>query len=388
LFFWLAVNDGSPVVLAIAGAMGLLPQVLLAPFAGVYVDRLDRKKVMLLADLLTAVSTSLLMLLFFAGPIELWHIFVVMFFRSAMQAFHWPAMQASTTLMVPEEHLARVGGLNQSMMGLSSIVSPALGAVLYVALPMYLVLSVDLVTATVAIATLLVIRVPEIRKATGRLKASVIADLAEAYRYLRSWRGAVLAIAMFSLVNFLITPAITFFNLLTLYYFGQGPYEAALIDVVAGIGMVLGGLVLGIWGGTRRKIFTGMGALATAGGGTLLIGLLPPDGFLFAIAATLFVCINLAIVNGTIIAILQKGIRVDIQGRVFALVGSIAAGMGPLGLAIAGPTANALGIQIWFIVGGLFMAIVGAAAFLVPDIMQIEDRVPEQIAVEGVGITQ
>lgn len=381
LMFWLAVTTASPLVLAIAAVMGLLPQVLISPIAGAYVDRLNRKRVMVLADLLTALSTLILMVPFALGSVELWHVFLVMFFRSAMQAFHWPAMQASTTLMVPEDQLARIGGLNQSIMGVSSILGPAFGAALYVAFQMHLVLAVDVVTAAIAIFALVIVRIPEIRKVTER-RSTVLDDMTEAYRYLRSWKGAFIVVAVFSVVNFLITPAFTFFNLLTLYHFGQGPYEAALIDVVAGIGMIVGGLALGFWGGTKRKIVTCMGALSASGGGVLLIGLLPPDSFIVAVIATLFIGATLSIVNGTIMAIMQKGIRVDMQGRVFALLGSLASGMSPLGLAISGPVSDAFGIQSWFIVGGLFMVVVGMTTFFVPMIMHIEYHVAEEVVVD------
>lgn len=382
LMFWVAVTTASPLDLAIAGAMGLLPQVFLSPFAGAYVDRLDRKKVMLLADLLTALGTLILMLLFLAQTIALWQIFIVMFFRSAMQAFHWPAMQASTALMVPKDHLARITGLNQSVMGLTSIMGPALGAFLYVALPMYLVLGMDVVTAAMAITALLVVRIPEIRKPQGREKAPILRDLVGAFRYVQAWKGALLVVAVFSVVNFLMTPAFTFFNLLTLYHFDQGPYQAAFMDVMLGAGMITGGLILGMWGGSKRKIVTCIGALASSGGGVLLIGVLPPDGFLIAAAAALFIGTCLSIVNGIVMAILQKGIRADMQGRVFALLSSLASGMSPLGLALSGPFAEVFGIQAWFIAGGLIMVVVSAALFFVPVVLNIEDHIAEAVAIE------
>ncbi len=382
LMFWIAVTTASPLDLAIAGAMGLLPQVFLSPFAGAYVDRLDRKKVMLLADLLTALGTLLLMVLFIVQSIALWHIFIIMFFRSAMQAFHWPAMQASTALMVPKDHLARITGLNQSVMGLTSIMGPALGAFLYVALPMYLVLGMDVVTAAMAIAALLVVRIPEIRKPQGRERAPIFRDLVDAFRYVRAWKGALLVVAVFSVVNFLITPAFTFFNLLTLYHFGQGPYQAAFMDVMVGAGMITGGLILGMWGGSSRKIVTCIGALASSGGGVLLIGVLPPDGFLIAAGTALFIGTGLSIVNGIVMAILQKGIRADMQGRVFALLSSLASGMSPLGLALSGPFAGVFGIQAWFIAGGLIMVVVSAALFFVPVVLHSEDHIAEAVAIE------
>lgn len=382
LMLWLAITTGSPLILAIAAAMGMLPQVFLSPLAGAYVDRIDRKLVMVLADLLTALSTLILMVLFVLGSAELGCIFLVMFFRSAMQAFHWPAMQASTSLMVPEAHLARIGGLNQSVIGLSSILGPALGAMLYVAFPMHLVLAVDVVTAALAIATMLATRIPEIRRAEGKDQATVWRNMTEAYSYLASWRGALLIVTVFSVVNFLITPAFTFFNLLTLYHFGQGPFEVALIDIMAGFGMIAGGLTLGIWGGTRRKIVTCMGALASSGGAVMIIGFLPPGGFIIAVISTLFIGTALAMVNGTIMAILQKGIRADMQGRVFALLGSLASGMSPLGLALSGPFAGVFGIQAWFIAGGLIMVVVSAALFFIPVVLHIEDHIAEAVAIE------
>jgi len=204
----------------------------------------------------------------------------------------------------------------------------------------------------------------------------------DAFRYVRAWKGALLVVAVFSVVNFLITPAFTFFNLLTLYHFGQGPYQAAFMDVMVGAGMITGGLILGMWGGSSRKIVTCIGALASSGGGVLLIGVLPPDGFLIAAGTALFIGTGLSIVNGIVMAILQKGIRADMQGRVFALLSSLASGMSPLGLALSGPFAGVFGIQAWFIAGGLIMVVVSAALFFVPVVLHIEDHIAEAVAIE------
>jgi MFS transporter, DHA3 family, macrolide efflux protein len=382
LMLWIVTTTHSAVMLAVAAAMGVLPQVFLGPVAGAYVDRWNRKRVMIAADALTALATLLLMVSFALGLVELWQVFVIMFFRSAMQGFQWPAMQASTTLMVPEQHLARISGLNQTIQGLSAILAPALGALLFVALPMQLVLSVDLITAAVAIASLLVVRIPEVRRAAQVATVSVIADLKDAFGYLRSWKGMLVVVGIFSVVNFLITPAFTLFSILTLDFFGQGPYEVALIESISGVGMITGGVLLGVWGGSKRKIVTCMAALTLAGGGVLLIGFLPPGAFPLAVIASLIIGMTIAIVNGTTMAIMQKGVRPDMQGRVFALLGSISAGMSPLGLLLAGPIAEMFGIQFWFVLGGLVMTLIGVTSFFLPLIMRMEDREAEPIRLE------
>ena len=379
LLLWIADVYRDAVMLSVAAVMGILPQVILGPFAGAYVDRLNRRRVMIAADSLTALATLLLMTSFALGTIQLWQVFVVMFFRSTMQAFHWPAMQASTTLMVPEEHLARISGLNQTVQGFSSILAPALGALLYVSLPMNWVLSVDLLTAALAVIALLSVRIPEVRKAAAGAAASVVSDLKDAFQYLRSWKGMLAMVIIFSVVNFLINPAFTLFSLLTLDYFGKGAYEVGLIETVAGIGMIVGGLALVRWGGSKRKIVTCMSALAISGGAVLVIGLLPPTWFSVAVVAALVIGVTIAMVNGSAMAIMQKGVRADMQGRVFALMSSIATGMSPLGLILSGPISKAFGIQVWFVLGGAAMLFIGAVSFFLPVLMRMEDRETEKV---------
>src|SRR5574340_1045017 len=121
LVWHLTVKTGSTTVLAMATLVALLPQVVLGPFAGALVDRWDRRKVMMIADGSVALTTLILVALFSTGRIETWHIYVAMFLRSLGGAFHWPAMQASTSPMVPKEHLPRLAGANQALNGLINI---------------------------------------------------------------------------------------------------------------------------------------------------------------------------------------------------------------------------------------------------------------------------
>ncbi len=116
--------------------------------------------------------------------------------------------------------------------------------------------------------------------------------------------------------------------------------------------------------------------------GVSVIGLLPPGGYLIAVVACLFVGFMLALVNGTVMAILQKGIRADLQGRVFALLGAIANAMIPAGLLLAAPVSVTLGIQPWFAVAGAVLLIIGGASFFAPAVMRLEDHVAEKVAVD------
>lgn len=135
LVWHLTVQTGSTAVLATATLVAMLPEVLLGPFAGALVDRWDRRKVMIFADAAVALTTLGLVLLFLTGRVEIWQIYAAMFLRSLGGAFHWPAMQASTSLMVPQKHLARLSGANQALQGLLSIAAPPLGALLLGLMP-------------------------------------------------------------------------------------------------------------------------------------------------------------------------------------------------------------------------------------------------------------
>jgi DHA3 family macrolide efflux protein-like MFS transporter len=125
-----------------------------------------------------------------------------------------------------------------------------------------------------------------------------------------------------------------------------------------------------------------MAALTLSGAGVLIIGLLPPDAFVLAVVASLIIGLTIAVINGTSMAIMQKGVRADMQGRVFALLGSISAGMSPLGLVLAAPIAQIFGIQAWFLLGGLTMIVIGAVSFFLPLVMRMEDRETEQVPLE------
>ena len=130
LVWWLTESTGSATVLATATLVEMLPRIGLAPFAGALVDRWNRRSVMMAADGVIALATAAVALLFSLGIVQIWHIYLLMFVRSAAGGFHWAAMQASTSLLVPEEQLSRIGGMNQTLMGVANILTPPLGALL------------------------------------------------------------------------------------------------------------------------------------------------------------------------------------------------------------------------------------------------------------------
>ncbi len=372
LVWYLTIETGSATVLAVATMAAMLPHILLSPVAGAYVDRWKRRNVMIVADGLVAISTLALVILFALGIVEIWEIFVVMFVRSCFTAFHWPASQAATTMLVPERHLARVAGFNQSLGGFASILALPLGAVLIAFFPMQLVLSVDIVTAIIAILPLLVFRFPEPAAKDGPPRG-IMADMKDGMRFIRGWRGALLLISFFMVLNMLISPAFSLIPILVVGHFQGGALDFASLEVMSGIGMVAGGIALGIWGGTKRRIVTVMASTMLAGVAVSLLAFVPANGIFLAMVLLLFVGIMMPILNGSVMALMQSCVPPGMQGRVFALLGAMAMAAAPVGLAIGGPVADLVGILPWFLISGIPMVLIGVGSFLIPSIMNIED---------------
>ncbi len=382
LVWWLTQETGSATVLATASLVAMLPRILIGPFAGTLVDRLPRRWLMVWVDLFVAALAFLLAFLFYTGAIEVWHIYLVMALRAVGGAFHWPAMAAATSLLVPEKHLTRIAGLNQTMQGLLSIVSPPLGALAVSFLPMHGVMGIDLVTFSFAVLPLLFLAIPEPARAEAR-RLTYVSDLAAGFRYVWSWRGLFLLLCMAALLNGIAQPMGSLLPLLIKEHFGRGALELGWAESAWGIGVVVGGLFLSAWGGFRRKIHTILLGVVGMGLGFGLLGVLPGAWFYPALGLFFLAGFMNPLANSPFMALVQTTVEPGMQGRVFSLMSSLAQGMAPLSLLLAGPLADLFGVQFWYLVGGAGVMLLGLAAFTVPAIMRLEESRP--VAEEAVN---
>jgi DHA3 family macrolide efflux protein-like MFS transporter len=378
LVWYLTETTGSATVLSIATTMAVLPEIVLSPFAGALVDRWNRRLVMIVSDSAIALATLALGVLFALDAVQVWHIYALMFVRAAGGAFQWPAMQASTSLMVPTEHLARVAGLNQALLGAVNVISPPLGALLLETLPMQGTLAVDVVTAVLAVGPLLFVRVPqperEEREDRGSLLVSVLADVRAGWRYVAAWPGLVALIGTAMIFKLALTPTFSLLPLLVRDHFGGGAALLSLVEAVVGVGVVLGGLLLSAWGGFRRKIYTTLVGTTVLGLGLLVVGVTPGDMFPFALGSAFVVGLMIPLIDGPIMAIAHATIAPEMQGRVFTLLSSLLWLTSPFSLAIAGPVSDWLGLQIWFVVAGVMCALFAPLGFFVPVLVHIEEN--------------
>ncbi|MGB7874729.1 MAG: MFS transporter [Anaerolineales bacterium] len=381
LVWYLTRETGSATVLATATLVAMLPQIVLGPFVGALVDRWNRRIIMMVADGGIALATLLLVYLFASGQVQIWHIYVIMMVRSLGQAFHYPAMQASTSLMVPEKHLTRISGANQTLQGAINIIAPPTGALLLELLPIQGVLSIDIVTALLAISPLVFISIPQPDRndatadENGEIKpVGFLQDVREGLRYVASWPGLLAILVMATLINFLLTPTGSLMPLLITKHFGLGALEFGLMDSAWGFGVIIGGLILSAWGGFRRKVATSMMGIIGIGLGITIVGLTPANMYWLAISGMAFSGIMNPITNGPLFALVQSTVKPDMQGRVMSLIMSAATAMTPLSLMVAGPVSDAIGIRTWFWFGGVLCLLMGVGGFFIPAIMNVENN--------------
>ena len=373
LIWWIAETTGSASALALAGIMALLPTALFGPLGGALADRWSRRVVMIVADAVTAVCMVILVALFATGVVQIWHVYTLMFLRATMQAFQGPAAMASTPNLVPPEWLTRVAGMNQTMQGVLTIAAAPLGALALAFLPLQGALMIDVVTALLGIVPLLVYRIPQPPSSATKTGNSVLADIREGARYVAQRRGLLILYATVGLVVLTVLPTFSLTPLLVTQHFAGGVNEVALMEGLAGMGIIVGGVVVSLRTWTDRRIRLVMLSFAVSCGTVALTALAPSNWLWLAIVWWTISGFSFSTGNAPMMAILQMTVPNELQGRAFSLLNMVFGLAGPIGLALAGPIAEAFGVRTLFILGGSLSALTCVAAYLMsPALRAIE----------------
>lgn len=379
LVWWLTRETGSAQVLATATLGLIAPTVLLGPIVGTYVDRWNRRLTILISDAFIAFVSLLLAYLFWTAQMQVWHVYVVIVARAVGGAFHGPAFGASTTMLVPERHLTRIGGLNQSITGAIQVFGPLLGALLISILPLHGVMLIDVGTAAFAILPLLFVDIPQPEPQADSQGESTLTSIRVAFGFVWRHRGLFYIAALAGFMNFVINPVFVLLPLLVTEHFGGDALQLGWLQSASGAGLIAGGLLLVLWGGFKRKVVTVYVGGGLQGLALVLLGAVPSHLFPVAVAAMGANGLLNAFYNGPILPIIQSTAPPDMQGRVLTLFTSICQGIYPVSLLILGPVAELIGIRSWYIGGGLLVFIVCMAALFVPSIANLEKRIKQDV---------
>jgi DHA3 family macrolide efflux protein-like MFS transporter len=355
--------------------MGLLPQAIFGPLGGTIADRFNRRIVMVVADAITAACMAGLVLLFATDSVQLWHVYVLMFVRSSMQAFQAPAAAASTANLVPQAWLPRVAGMNQSLQGVMTIASAPLGALALAVLPLEGALLIDVATAVLGIVPLFFYAVPQ--PPINRAATGFWTDFRVGVAYVAQNRGLLTMFALLGLVVLAIMPTFTLVPLLVKQHFGGGVNQVALMEGLAGLGMILGGVIVGI-APARRPIVLMLVSFVASCLLLAVTGLAPRDAFWLAVTAWMLSGLAFSTGSAPITAVLQTLVPNAMQGRVLSLMTTVMGVAGPIGLAIAGPLGEAVGVNSAFVIGGFVAAGISALAFLSKALLSLEQQLQHE----------
>lgn len=357
LMWYVTLQTQSGLMMTVYIVCGFLPTFLLSPFAGVWADRYDRKKVIILSDALIALVTLGLALAFLAGGRELWLIFLAAGVRAVGSALQGPAVGAIVPQFVPEEQRMRVNGLSSTLQSAIMLVSPIVSGALITLWPMHTVFFIDVVTAALAIVVLLFLRVPPHQKAAEKQKVTYFADLKLGFTYIREHRYLVSLFVFIGILLFLISPGAFLTPLQVTRTYGSDVWRLTAIEIVFSVGMMLGGAVISAWTGFKNRIHTMLLAAFAMAGCTVALGLAPVF-WLYLVFMGLF-GMSVPFFNTPSGVLLQEHVEESYLGRVYSILTMLMTSIMPLGMLVFGPLAEIVKLE-WILLGtGALMSVYG-----------------------------
>lgn len=371
IIFYLTAKTNSAMVLSIATLMGFLPQAVIGPFAGTFVDRHSRKGVMIGADLMIAATGGFLAVVSIFMELPIWLIMLVLFVRSIGNAFHSPASSAVTPLMVPQDQLTKCAGYNQTMQAAVSLISPAAAAFLYSVWSLSTIILLDIIGAVLACSVVAVLSIPNPPICPGESQNSFFRDMKEGYFELKKNKGLFALLWIGTAYMFFFMPISALYPLMSMGYFRGTPTHASIAEIAFAGGMLAGGILLSVWGGFKNRIFSIGLSVLVMGVSIAISGLLPTNAFfIFVICCTVMGLTSPF--YGVQNALFQEQLPPEYLGRVFSLLGSVMSFAMPLGLLCSGIFAELIGVEKWFLLCGIGIIAVAVLVFVLPVLRNVD----------------
>lgn len=364
IFWHLTLTTKSGVVLALAAVFGFLPQAIVSIFAGVWADRVNRKVMIIIADLSIAASTLFLALLMLSGVDDLWLIFLVMAVRSIGAGFQMPAISALLPQVVPTEKLMRVNGINSSIQSTLTILAPVAAAAIYSTMSLTAILLIDVITAVIGVSLLATIAVPTLQRAASEEKPSYFTDLKDGVSYILTHDLVRWVMVIFGLVFLLIVAPSNLSPLMLVRNFGSEVWLLTVLELAFGVGMVIGGALMAIFASRISRINTIIGSSVLFG--VLAIGLGFSTNLIVFYALFFIIGLCVPAFSTSAMTLLQETVEPERQGRVFGFVGIVMSVAMPLGMAVLGPLADIVSVELLLIVTGAATVVIATLAVVMP----------------------
>lgn len=357
IIWWLTDTTGSPLVLALAGVAGFLPQALIGPIAGTIIDRYSRKKMMIIADMTVAFGSLILFISMYFQEPSILLILLVLVVRSIATAFHGPSLQASIPLLVPEEHYTKVAGWGQMVSSITNIAGPAIGVSLLAVASIEWVLLLDILGAVIATSILLFIHIPKVTAGKSAEPLGFVMEMKEGYQAVTQHRLLFKLVLVMTVVAVLYIPLGTYFPLMVRNHFERGVIEAGIVEITFALGLIFGGVLVGFVGDRYSKGKTMAAGMALLGGALLISGLLAPSAFFVFIGLSFLMGLSGPLFSAPFYAFIQTEIEPRLLGRVFSFITSLSLLATPIGFGAAGIVAEVTNIAALFAITGCLIVV-------------------------------
>lgn len=399
---WLYQRSGSTTQWTLLVFCYGIATILALPLAGALVDRWDRRKVLILSDVGAAVGTVVLAFLAWNGWLQAWHVYAAAIVTASFNAFQMPAFSATVPLLVSKDQLGRASGLMQLGMALPSLVGPLLAGALVGAVGIHVILMIDLGTFFFALLTLVAVRFPKVPRSaeSAAAKGSLLKEIAFGWAYLRARPGLLALLYTFAGVNFCLGLVQAVLPPMILSFASAAALGTVMS--IAGLGMLVGGVVMSVWGGPKRRV-RGIFLLLCFVAALLFLAGIEPSVVLIT-AAAFFFTVCFPIIGGCTGVIWQSKIAPDVLGRTYSLQRVVSTGALPLAALIGGPLADQVfepllaeggplagsigqvigvgqgrGIALLFIVMGLLTYVALAWGWSNPRLRNLEEEIPDAL---------
>ncbi|MFJ4670715.1 non-ribosomal peptide synthetase/MFS transporter [Kitasatospora purpeofusca] len=331
---WAYQRSGRVLDYALITMLAMLPAIVAGPLGGAVADRIDRRRVMLACDAVSATATVSLVAALWSDSLALWQVGLIVGVMSLVTAFRRPAYLAAVAQLVPKPYLVQANGLANLGAGLGTLIAPLAGGALIGLVGLPWVVAVDVASFLVGLAALLRVRLPD--RLFRRQEESFARTVVGGWRFLARRRPLLVMIVFFMVENYLGTLAVTLTVPSVLSF--SGTTAVGVVTAVGGAGAVAGSLLVALWGGTARRATGMVGFVGGVGLGAVLVGL-RPSVTLAAVGALVWWA-SMSILNAHWLAIIQLKVGPELQGRVLATNQMLAVAMTPLAFLTAPPLAE------------------------------------------------
>lgn len=347
IIWHITLTTSSGRMLTISTLCGFLPQIFISLFAGVWIDRYDRKRMIMLADSAIALSTLLLAAAFLTGHRSTWFLFAVLIIRSAGTGIQTPAVNAILPQIVPQEQLMRINGINSTLSSMMMFLSPAISGAILSFAPLEAALLIDVVTAVIGVGITATVAVLPYEKKAGT-QTSSLAEMKSGFFYLKE-NGLVKRLLLYQItILFLISPSAFLTPLMVSRTFGAEVWRLTASEMTYSLGMVLGGLLIASWGGFKKKMNTTL--FAGAFYGLMMTGLGLAPLFPVYLLCNTMIGITSPCYNAPVTVTIQEKVPREMHGRIFSFMQIATSCALPLGMTVFGPLADLLRVQ-WILLG-------------------------------------